>query len=124
MNWDNYEWINVEDSRPTIRANVLFVVKSKDPAYHGRIMVGRYAGNRLGYHGFTIPGIEFEGSHWGVLPQPPAEDEEGQALRTTSTMPKPCPECGGREDTHCIHFHGHVPTEDTAIIEQGGTASA
>jgi hypothetical protein len=77
---ENYEWVEVDKAQPRIRAEVLFVVRSKDPVYHGRILAGRYHGNRYGYHGFSIPGIEFEGSHWGVLPEPPAKDKEGQAI--------------------------------------------
>ena len=73
-----FEWIEVDKAHPRIHAEVLFVVRSKNPAYHGHIMVGRYCGDRLGYHGFSIPGIEFEGSHWGILPEPPAPCEECQ----------------------------------------------
>ena len=73
MFWENYEWINVEKAHPPIRAEVLFVVDSNDKSYHLRIMSGKYCGKKYGYHAFSIPGIEFKGSHWGVLPELPIE---------------------------------------------------
>lgn len=68
------EWISVKDKLPELYQSVAFIVESSDEFYNGRRLGGTYQGSKRGYHGFAVPGIEFSGSHWMPLPEPPTQD--------------------------------------------------
>ena len=65
-------WISIKDRLPLIGDTVAFVVHCTqgDKSYNGRVLGGIYRGNQYGYEGFSVPGIEFAGSHWLPLPAP------------------------------------------------------
>lgn len=69
-------WVSVKERLPERFQSVAFVVKSEDEKYHRKVYGGRFQGimfegESCEYPGFSVPGIEFEGSHWQPLPPPP-----------------------------------------------------
>ncbi len=68
---DQQVWIDVTERQPEVFQEVAFIVKSRDKIYNGRRMGGMYQGFIYRYHGFTTPGVEFEGTHWMPLPEIP-----------------------------------------------------
>ena len=60
------DWINVDDQLPERHQRVLFVVKSPNDWYHGKVYGGVYTDPD-----FATPGIAFEATHWIPSPNPP-----------------------------------------------------
>lgn len=59
-------WISVDDKLPELHQRVLFVVKSDNEWYNGKVYGGSFTGND-----FVTPGIAFGASHWMPSPEPP-----------------------------------------------------
>lgn len=60
------KWIPVTESLPERHQRVMFVVKSDNEWYNGKVYGGVYTDPD-----FTTPGMGFEATHWMLLPDAP-----------------------------------------------------
>lgn len=71
------KWISVNDKEPEEFQNVMFVVKSKDEFYDGKVLGGTYQGKKgkgdYRHYAFSTPGIEWEGIFWQPSPFAPTK---------------------------------------------------
>jgi hypothetical protein len=73
-------WISVEERLPDELQRVSFVVKSRDEAYNGKVLGGKYTGDPKSEYPsrkneFSTPGIGWEASHWMPAPAPPNKQQ-------------------------------------------------
>jgi hypothetical protein len=67
-------WVKCSEEEPKLYQPIMFVVKSRDHLYNGKIYGGTYQGGYGGCFEAACPGIEFKITHWMPLPsQPPKE---------------------------------------------------
>lgn len=64
------DWVSVKDSMPELYQRVLFVVKSENEWYNGKVYGGVYT-----HPDFSTPGMGFSASHWMPSPSPPTSSE-------------------------------------------------